>query len=194
MSAHPPHGRLMVVSAPSGAGKSTLCRSLLRRHKNVVLSVSATTRQPRPGEKDGRDYFFVSEAAFHSMRKRGELLEWAEVHGQYYGTPKHFLERQVRAGKYVLLEIDVQGALQVKKHHPDAILIFITTPSFNDLERRLRHRSSETETELRRRLANARKELGYLKRYDYHVVNDRVPLALRRLEAILAAESLRIHK
>ena len=187
-------GRLMVVSAPSGAGKSTLCRLLLKRHKNVVLSVSATTRQPRPQEKDGRDYFFVSEAAFQALRKRGELLEWAEVHGHHYGTPKHFLEKQVKAGKHVLLEIDVQGALQVKKRHPDAILIFITTPDFHDLERRLRHRSSETETELRRRLANARQELRYLKRYDYHVVNDRIPLALRRLEAILAAESLRIQK
>src|SRR5579863_6841060 len=141
-------GLLVVISAGSGAGKSTLCRLLLKRRKNLVFSISATTRMPRPGEKEGRDYFFVTEAAFKAMRARGELAEWARVHGQdYYGTPRAYLEKMRARGKDVLLDIDVQGALQVKKRFPEAILIFITTPTFAELERRLRFRSSETEAQ-----------------------------------------------
>lgn len=185
----------MVVSAASGAGKSTLCRQLLKRRKNLIFSISVTTRMPRPGEKDGRDYFFVSDAAFKAMRARHELAEWAVVHGDhYYGTPRSYLERMRSAGKDVLLDIDVQGALQVKRRYPEAVLIFVTTPTFADLEKRLRSRSSESESEIRRRLADARKELRYLSRYDYQVINDRVPMALKRLEAILDAESLRIKR
>ena len=188
-------GLLIVVSAGSGAGKSTLCRLLLKRRKNLVFSISATTRMPRPGEKEGKDYFFVTEAAFKAMRHRHELAEWANVHGKdFYGTPRSYLEQQRSAGKDVLLDIDVQGALQVKRRYPEAVLIFITTPSFEDLERRLRARSSETELQIRRRLADARQELKSLSHYDYNVVNDRLPLALKRLEAILDAESLRISK
>src|SRR5882762_1421998 len=146
-------GLLIVVSAGSGAGKSTLCRLLLKRRKNLAFSISATTRMPRPGEKEGRDYFFVTEAAFKAMRRRHELAEWAKVHGQHaYGTPRSYLEHQRSAGKDVLLDIDVQGALQVKRRYPEAVLIFITTPTFADLERRLRSRSSETESQIRQRL------------------------------------------
>src|SRR5258706_803949 len=123
-------GLLVVVSAGSGAGKSTLCRLLLKRRKKLVFAISATTRMPRPGEKEGRDYFFVTEAAFKAMRQRGDLAEWAKVHGQdYYGTPRAYLEKMRNQGKDVLLDIDVQGALQVKRRFRDAILIFITTPS-----------------------------------------------------------------
>jgi guanylate kinase len=183
-------GLLVVVSAPSGAGKSTLCRMLLKRRKNLVFSISATTRPPRPGEKDGKDYFFVSEAAFHAMRRRRELVEWAKVHDQYYyGTPKSFLERHLSQGKDVLLDVDVQGALAVKRCYPEAVLIFIRTPRFSDLERRLRHRSSESEKEIRRRLATARKELRLAPRYDYQVINDRLPRALKRLQQILNLET-----
>ncbi len=186
-------GLLVVVSAGSGAGKSTLCRMLLKRRQNLVFSISATTRMPRPGEKDGKDYFFVTEAAFLAMRQRHELAEWAKVHGlDYYGTPRAFLERMRAQGKDVLLDIDVQGALQVKRAYPEAVLIFITTPSFAELERRLRSRSSETEAQIRQRLADSRHELKYRGQYDYNVVNDRLPLALKRLEAILNAESLKI--
>lgn len=189
------HGLLIVVSAGSGAGKSTLCGLLLKRRKNLVFSVSVTTRMPRPGEKDEKDYFFVSEAAFRAMRQRHELAEWAKVHGQhFYGTPRAYLDKVRSLGKDVLLDIDVQGALQVKRHYPEAILIFITTPTFQDLAKRLRARSSETEAQIRRRLADARHELKYLGDYDYNVVNDRIPLALKRLEAILDAESLKISK
>jgi len=188
-------GLLVVVSAGSGAGKSTLCRLLLKRRKNLIFSISATTRMPRPGEKEGKDYFFVSEAAFKAMRKRHELAEWAKVHGQYsYGTPRFYLDRMRAQGKDVLLDIDVQGARQVKRRYPEAVLIFITTPTFAELERRLRVRSSETEAQIRRRLADARHELTNLPYYDYNVVNDRLPLALKRLEAILDAESLKISR
>ena len=186
-------GLLIVVSAGSGAGKSTLCRLLLKRRKNLVFSISDTTRMPRPGEKDGKDYFFVSEAAFKAMRRRRELVEWANVHGHTsYGTPRAYVDRMRERGNDVLLDIDVQGALQVKRRYPEAVLIFITTPTFRDLERRLRARSSETDTQIRRRLADARRELKFLGHYDYNVVNDRIPLALKRLEAILDAESLKL--
>jgi guanylate kinase len=188
-------GLLVVMSAGSGAGKSTLCRQLLKRRKNLIFSISATTRQPRPGEKDGKDYFFVTEAAFKAMRRRHELAEWAKVHGLYfYGTPRSYVDRMRRQGQDVLLDIDVQGALQVKRRYPEAVLIFITTPTFAELERRLRSRSSESEAQIRRRLADARHELTYLPYYDYNVANDRIPLALKRLEAILEAESLKISK
>lgn len=187
-------GMLIVVSAGSGAGKSTLCRQLMHRRKNLMFSISVTTRMPRPGEVDGRDYFFTSDAAFKAMRSRHELVEWARVHDHFYGTPRHFLEEMRRKGRDILLDIDVQGALQVKRRFPEAVLIFITTPTFEDLERRLRARSSETEAGIRRRLADARRELKWIHRYDYNVVNDRIPLALKRLESILEAESLRIPK
>lgn len=187
-------GLLVVVSAGSGAGKSTLCRRLLRRRDSLVFSISATTRAPRPGEKDGRDYFFVSAGAFRRMIRRRALAEWAKVHGQYYGTPRRALDAARKRGRDVLLDIDVQGALQVKRRYPEAVLIFITTPSFADLEKRLRARGSETDAQIRRRLADARHELKFLDRYDYNVVNDRIPTALARLEAILDAEKLRIRR
>jgi guanylate kinase len=185
-------GLLVVISAPSGAGKSTLVRTLLRQRRNLVFSISATTRLPRPGEKDGREYFFVSEAAFRAMRARKELVEWAVVHGQLYGTPRRYLERMRAAGKDVLLDIDVQGALQVKRRFPEAVLIFVSAPSFGDLKRRLRHRQSESAAQIRRRLQDARRELRSVGRYDYQVINDRIPRAVRKLEAILEAESTRI--
>jgi guanylate kinase len=186
---------LIVVSAGSGAGKSTLCRMLLKHRKNLVFSISVTTRIPRPGEEEGRDYFFVTEAAFKAMQRRHELAEWARVHGQdYYGTPRSFLDRMRSKGKDVLLDIDVQGALQVKRRYPEAILIFITTPTFAEMERRLRARSSETEAQIRQRLADARHELKFKGKYNYNVVNDRLPRALKRLEAILDVESLKISK
>jgi guanylate kinase len=187
-------GLLVVVSAASGAGKSTLCRLLLKRRRTLKLSVSVTTRRPRAGEVEGRHYFFVSHNAFKSMRDRGEFVEWADVHGEFYGTPKRFLESTRRAGNDVLLEIDVQGAMQVRRKYPESILVFITTPTFAELERRLRTRHSETEAQIQKRLKNARAELRLMPRYDYAVVNDRIPLALKALDAILTAEALKIHK
>jgi guanylate kinase len=187
-------GSLIVISAGSGAGKSTLSQQLLRRRKNLRFSISATTRLPRPGEKDGHDYFFLTEAAFKAMRKRNDLLEWASVHDYFYGTPRPFVERTLAAGHDVILDIDVQGALTIKKLFPRAVLIFITAPTFAEMERRLRARSSETETAIQMRLADAQHELKFLSHYDYHVVNDRVPHAVQCLDAILTAESMRILK
>jgi len=187
-------GLLIVVSAGSGAGKSTLCRALLRRRRNLVFSISVTTRLPRPGERDGREYYFVTEAAFQSMRARKNFIEWARVHKHFYGTPKNHIERMRGAGRDVLLDIDVQGAMQVKRRFPEAVLIFITTLRFEDLRRRLRARRSESEGEIRRRLTDARRELRFLSRYDYEVVNDKIPAALKRLESILDAETLRIRR
>ncbi len=192
MPRKPVRGLLVVVSAGSGAGKSTLCRMLLQKRKQLMFSVSATTRLPRPGEKEGLDYFFVTPAAFKAMRARRELVEWAKVHDDFYGTPRTFLERMLKAGKDVLLDIDVQGALQVKRQYPAAVLIFITTPTFQDLEKRLRARSSESEAQIRRRLQDAKHELSFLHRYDYQVVNDRLPDALKRMDTILSTEKLRI--
>jgi len=187
-------GSLIVVSAGSGAGKSTLCQELVRRRKNLKFSISVTTRQPRPGEKEGYDYFFVTDAAFKAMRARKELIEWANVHGYFYGTPRPFVERALSHGQDILLDIDVQGALHVKKIFPEAVLVFITAPSFEEMEKRLRARSSETERDIQTRLADARRELKSLPKYDYHVVNDRIPNAVRRLEAIVIAQSMRILK
>ncbi len=184
-------GLLVVVSAASGAGKTTLCRRLVKKRKSLIFSISVTTRPPRPGEVDGREYFFVSDAAFKAMRSRGELAEWAQVHDHLYGTPKRFLEEMRAKGKDVLLDIDVQGALAVKRMYPEAVLIFIRTPRFADLEKRLRSRSSETEAQIKRRLATARKELRLAHRYDYQVINDRIPHALKQLEQILNSESLK---
>jgi guanylate kinase len=187
-------GSLIVISAGSGAGKSTLSQQLLRRRKNLRFSISATTRLPRPGEKDGRDYFFLTEAAFKAMRARNELLEWAKVHDYFYGTPRPFVERTLAAGHDVILDVDVQGALTIKKLFPQAVLIFITAPTFKEMERRLRARSSENEAAIQTRLADARHELKFLSHYDYHVVNDRVPHAVQGLDAILTAESMRLRK
>jgi len=182
-------GLLIVISAPSGAGKTTLTRMLVKRRKNLVFSISATTRPPRPGEKDGREYYFVSDAAFRAMRNRGDLVEWARVHDHWYGTPRRPLERNLAQGKDVVLDIDVQGALAVKRRYPEALLIFVRTPRFSDLEKRLRHRSSETAAAIRRRLQTARRELRSAYRYDYQVINDRLPRALKQLETILNNES-----
>src|ERR1019366_7695479 len=135
--------------------------------KNLVFSISATTRMPRPGEKDGKDYYFVTEAAFQAMRKRHDLVEWAKVHGQvYYGTPRTFLEKMLAKGKDVLLDIDVHGALEVKRRYAEAVLIFIMAPTFAERERRLRSRSSETDRKIRQRRADARHELEYKGQYD----------------------------
>jgi guanylate kinase len=194
MKITPRPGSLIVISAGSGAGKSTLSQQLLRRRKNLRFSISVTTRLPRPGEKDGRDYFFLTEAAFQAMRRRKDLLEWARVHDYFYGTPRPFVERTLAAGHDVILDIDVQGALAIKKLFSQAVLIFITAPTFAEMERRLRARSSETEAAIQMRLADARHELKFLAHYDYHVVNDRVPHAVQCLDAILTAESMRILK
>jgi guanylate kinase len=182
---------LVVVSGPSGVGKSTIVRGLLGRSNDLELSVSMTTRPARKGEREGEEYRFVSLEQFEAARDRGELLEWAEVHGNLYGTPAAFVERTLSRGRNVLLEIDVQGGMSVKKSVAEAVLIFLLPPSRNELERRLRGRATDDEDTIRRRLENAEKELELYMHYDYLVVNEDVERCTDDVFGIVASESLR---
>lgn len=175
--------RLVVVAGPSGVGKGTIVRELLRRHPEVWLSVSATTRPPRPGEEDGVDYHFVSHDEFASLRNSGEFLEWAEVFGMnFYGTPRGPVEEHLAAGRPVLLEVDLDGARQVRRTAPEALQVFILPPSFEELQRRLAGRGTDDEASQRRRLATARVELAASQEFDEVIVNDDLVTAVTRLE------------
>ncbi len=181
----------MVVSAPSGAGKTTLCRLLIER-LSFRFSVSHTTRPPRPGEVHGRDYYFVSRPEFESLVQEGAFLEWAEVHGHLYGTSVAEVERALSGEEDLLLDIDVQGASQVRrKLGAQAVFVFILPPSLEELERRLRSRGTEDEETLARRLARAREEIRFAPWFDYVVVNDEVERAFEDLAAIIRAERCR---
>jgi len=184
-------GRLFVISAPSGSGKTTLCEKLilsLSGRRPLVRSVSATTRKIRKGERRGRDYFFISRAQFLKRRKAGQLLEWARVLGNLYGTPREFVEKQIKRGRDVLLSIDVQGARQIKRKVSDAVFIFILPPSFEELERRLSARSTEDTKEITRRLRLARREMELVKEYNYVVLNDKISKAAAKLKKIIQLE------
>ena len=174
-----------IVSAPSGSGKTTLLQSLLKTFKDLKFSVSHTTRQPRQGERDGVDYFFTGKAAFREMVDRGEFLEWAEYYGQLYGTSQSFVEEHVVGGRDVILDIDVNGALQVKQKVKDAISVFIMPPSFAELERRLRSRRQESDEAIHKRLEIARGEISFCRSYDYIVINDVLEDSVKVLEAIV---------
>jgi len=184
-------GLLLVISGPSGVGKGTLCQALCRQIDSIVLSVSATTRPPRAGEEDGVHYFFVSPERFQEMIARDELLEWAQVYQDYYGTPRGPVTRLLADGRDVILEIDVQGALQVKEKAPEAVLIFICPPSVAELERRLRRRGTDSEEQIVNRLEWARTELEAVPKYDYVVVNDHLEAAVAKIKAIIVAEKCR---
>lgn len=187
-------GLLFVVSGPSGVGKGTLREKLFKMFKDLTYSVSMTTRSPRKEEVNGIDYHFVSEAIFKQMIKENKFIEWAMVHGDYKGTPYEFLIERLKTGNDTLLEIDVQGAVQVKDKMPWGIYIFIAPPSWNDLEYRLRNRKTEEKKELEKRLGDARTEIKYVNHYDYLVINDNIETALKKLEAIIIAERCKIHK
>lgn len=177
-------GRLVVLSGPSGVGKTTLVRGLLARPElNLTLSVSATTRAPREGEVHGRDYLFMDRESFLKAREAGEFLEWAEVHGNLYGTPMAEARRALEAGRNVLLEIDVAGARQVRERAPDALLIFLRPRDPETLERRLRGRGTDDEETIQRRLRNARAELAAAPEYDLQVVNDDLERAIEEVAA-----------
>ena len=182
-------GRLLIISGPSGAGKGTLVDRLVARVPDLWVSVSATTRAPRPGEEDGVDYRFLSEEEFEARRAAGDFLEWAEVHGNRYGTLLPPVEERLASGTDVLLEIDAQGALQVKRLVPNAVLVFIVAPSFRELERRIRRRGAETEEQVLRRLRTARRELRLVGVYDHVVENDDVARATDELVAIVESLS-----
>ena len=187
-------GIIFILSAPSGAGKTTLYNGLRRIYPEIALSVSCTTRRRRPGEVNGRDYRFLTERQFDDLGRRGEFAEWAKVHDYFYGTPRKPLERCVRTGRDILLDIDVQGARQIKKAYPDAVSIFLLPPSLGELERRLARRGTDGREAIRRRLANARGEIGEIIHYDYFVVNRQVNEAVRALSAIVEAERARISR
>lgn len=185
-------GTLFVVSAPSGAGKTTLCREMRLRLNDLAYSVSVTTRPPRPGEIDGTDFRFVTRSQFEDMARRGEMAEWATVHTNLYGTPAVPLETALQEGRDVLLDIDTQGAAQLRQRYPDAVLVFVVAPSLGELEQRLRERRSDSEREITRRLQRAREEVMLWKRYDYLIVNRDVKEAMEQLESIIQAERCRV--
>lgn len=178
-------GKLVVVTGPSGVGKGTLLRSLLQRHPDLYFSVSATTRSPRPGEIEGENYYFVSREQFTKMIAQGQLLEWAEFAGNLYGTPRQPVEDQIQQGKLVVLEIELQGARQVRQSCPSAQQIFILPPSLRELERRIRQRGQDSEAAIGRRLATAREEVEAAAEFDIQIVNDHLESALAELEATL---------
>jgi guanylate kinase len=185
-------GTLFVVSAPSGAGKTTLCREMRLRLPDLAYSVSVTTRAPRPGEINGSDFTFVSEAEFKAMLGRGELAEWATVHNNLYGTPAAPMEAALREGRDVLLDIDTQGAAQLRARYPEAVLIFIVAPSMAELEQRLRERRSDPGSAIATRLERARHEVALWRRYDYLIVNRDVKEAMEQLSSIILAERSRV--
>ena len=187
-------GTLFVVSAPSGAGKTTLCREIRLRLPDLAYSVSVTTRAPRPGEVDGTDFRFVPEAEFRAMLARNEFAEWATVHGNLYGTRARALEDALGAGRDVLLDIDTQGAAQLRARYTaaDAVLIFVVAPSVKELEQRLRERRSDQDADIARRLRRAREEIALWRQYDYLIVNRDVKEALDQLESIILAERCRV--
>ena len=182
---------VLVISAPSGAGKSTLVRRLIASLPDLAFSVSYTTRPPRAGEKEGRDYFFVSRKRFEKMLAAGDFIEWAEVFGHLYGTSKRQMDTALAAGRDVLLDIDVQGHQQVRKRLPDAVSVFVMPPSLAELKRRLTSRHSDSPRVIERRLGAARKEITHWREYDYLVVNDRLSPATEALRAIVRAARLR---
>ena len=188
-------GLLLVISGPAGVGKGTINLSLISRNSDIRMSVSATTRPPRPGEIDGVHYFFKTEEEFQKMIESGAFLEYMRVFNtHYYGTPKSFVEQELAEGRSVILEIDVQGAMRVKAAYPDAVLIFIAPPSMSELKSRLIHRGTESSEAIDRRFETAYQEMKYIDRYDYVVVNDILDLAIARTEDIIVAERCRVSR
>ncbi|MGM0395798.1 MAG: guanylate kinase [Bacillota bacterium] len=187
-------GFLLVLSGPSGSGKGTVSQALMKKRDDIVFSVSATTRKPRATEVDGENYFFFEENKFMDMVENSGFLEYAFVHSNYYGTPKEFVLKQVEKGEIVLLEIDVQGALQIKKNYKEAVFIFLLPPTMDELRSRIVKRGTETEEDINTRFANAFKELDFVGEYDFFVVNDKVDAAVADIEAIIHSEKLRVKR
>jgi len=182
---------LIVVSAPSGAGKTSLCREIRKVVANLGYSISHTTRPPRPGEVEGHDFYFVGEPAFQAMAERGEFAEWARVHGNLYGTSARALEDAIERGEDILLDIDTQGARQLRRRYPQGLYVFVVAPSMKELELRLRERKSDAPQEIQRRLARAVEEIAAWREYDYLIVNRHLDEAVRQLACIVEAERCR---
>lgn len=178
-------GKLIVLTGPSGVGKGTLMRSLLQRHPELYYSVSATTRSPRPGEIDGKHYHFISRSKFEQLVARGEFLEWAEFAGNYYGTPRQAVLNQINSGKCVVLEIELEGARQIRNSFPEAFSIFILPPSLSELEKRIRSRGQDPEEAIIRRLHRAQDEIHAAHEFDIQIINDDFEAALSSIEEAL---------
>ena len=187
-----PKGVLLVVSGPSGAGKGTICQLLRNQLPDLGYSISVTTRQPRVGEVDGVNYFFKTVPEVKEMIAQGELLEYAEVYGNYYGTPRKYVEDLLNAGQDVLLEIDIQGALQIKERFPEGVFVFIVPPSLDELSARIYKRGTDSEDVIKRRMASAAGELTYAQKYDYIIVNDIAEKAANKVLTIMEAERYRV--
>lgn len=188
-------GRLYIISAPSGAGKSTLCSMLINKYPAVRYSISYTTRAPRGNEQNGKEYFFINKAQFENMAANNDFLEWAEVHGNYYGTSKTQIEDALKQGIDIFLDIDPQGAMQLKeKLNGKATFIFIAAPSLQELKSRLEKRGTDKVENIALRLENAKKEVEYFNKYDYLIINDASDDAFKKLETVYLAEKLRTNQ
>ncbi len=187
-------GFLLVISGPSGVGKGTVLHDLMNTQTNLVYSVSATTRKKRDGEIEGVSYFYLNHDEFEKMIEEDKFLEYAHVHNNYYGTPKEFVEKKINEGKIVILEIDVQGALNIKKNTDNGVFIFLAPPSLKELKKRIVGRGTETDEDIKIRMNNAKKELEYIKDYDYIVVNDHLNSAITSVNEIINAEKHRVFR
>ncbi|MDW5418559.1 guanylate kinase [Iodobacter sp. CM08] len=187
-------GNLFVVTAPSGAGKTTLVAALLAADQNVQLSVSFTTRAPRPGEVDGKDYHFVAREVFEQMILNGDFFEHAEVYGNYYGTSQTWINKAIDTGRDILLEIDWQGAAQVRRLFPDAVGLFVLPPSVEVLEQRLKNRGKDSDEVIERRMAVAKEEISHVEEFDYVIVNEHIDEAVRDIVSAVRAERLKLHR
>jgi len=186
-------GLLIVISGPSGCGKGTICKELRARHPEIKVSVSTTTREIRAGEVEGRDYRYISKEEFERQVQEGEFLEYARIYsGNYYGTPKRYVKETLLAGDDLILEIDIQGALQVKEKFEEGVFIFLVPPSMEELHRRLVQRGRETPELIMERFKSAYEEMNFINRYNYVVTNDKVDEAIKKIEAIIAAEKCRV--
>ncbi|AIQ58204.1 guanylate kinase [Paenibacillus borealis] len=185
-------GLLIILSGPSGVGKGTVCTALRPKMPELVYSVSATTRSPRAGEENGVNYFFKSREQFADMIEADQLLEYAEYVGNYYGTPRDFVERTLESGRDIILEIEVQGALKVKDKFPEGIFVFLLPPSMDELKDRIRGRGTEHPDVINHRMSVAEDEIGLIRHYDYAVVNDEIDLACKRIESIIIAEHCKV--
>ena len=183
-------GMLVIISGPSGAGKGTVVTELIKTGE-FSLSISATTRKPRPGEIDGTHYYFYDKETFETMQKKNQRLEWAEFCGNYYGTPRKYVEKQMAEGKNVILEIEVQGALQIKELYPECVLVFLIPPNLEELGRRLIKRGTEDKQTINRRIHRALEEMEFILQYDYIVINETIQKATEDICAIVKAESMK---
>ena len=178
-------GRLVILSSPSGGGKSTVCRLIKEKFPELEYSISTTTRPLRPGDEEGRDYIFIEENKFKEMIENNDFVEWAVVHGNYYGTSRNVIEDYLKQGKDCILDIDVQGGMHIKEKYPDSVSIFIMPPSIEELEKRLKGRSTDSEESIQTRLKNAKEEIEYRDQYDHIIVNDKIEETINKIVEII---------